>query len=67
MGHLGGFRLANTNTKHNGYGLMGGNFAVFLILHPYPRHFANQISNHADLIGVRQALQRISPADVSKA
>ena len=33
--------------------------AELLILHPQPRHFANQIAHHADQIGRRQAFKRI--------
>ncbi len=34
--------------------------AELLILRPHPRHFANQIANHADQIGMRQVFQRIT-------
>ena len=28
-------------------------------LRPHPRHFADEVANHADQIGMRQAFQRI--------
>ena len=31
----------------------------FLGLRPHPRHFTDEVSNHADQIGMRQAFQQI--------